>query len=322
MAKVSQRKVRNRSIKRTRRKESAPKLIPSVTPMRAALQLATEVDAQVGKGTLRDGRIATHRSRVTKGMVRDWKGSFGQAIRSVGVAAFAWPDGMYVPRDNASILSIVRPPADHLYSDAWTDNRGISKADANAGTLFAWSGVPTTERDQIGEAGLGVRYSPKNTLSYIRFEPEVDCSVTYRAFVDFWPQLIAGSVRARGSLLMVAWKVTRILNVDSFELLRPWNEVTVFDTGNRDAGTDLSPDIHNINTFQKSFSWSNLGTTFLLEGARTYLLGVVARVEVHHSVTTNTGKVIPHDGSLFKLYSFMTCNVPDIFVSIQKVLLP
>lgn len=322
MAKVTRRTRKVRPPTRRRVRSRVPKSIPIVAPTTAALRLADEVDLQLGKPKFNDRRIAPHRSRVMKGMAHDYKGSLAIAVKDMGAVAFAWPDGMYVPRDKSSGVPFPRPPADHLYTHDWTDGRGISKADKYPGTLFAWSGVRTTEPGQIGEAGVGITYSPKNALSYIRFEPEVNCSVTYRAFVDFWPMLIAGTVRARASIIMAAWLLTSIGTSESFELLHPWREVLVFDTGNRDAASDLSPDIHAINTFQKNFSWSDLGTTFLLQGGRKYLLGAIARVEVRHSVTTNTGKVISHDGSRFKLYSYMACNVPDMFVSVQRVLLP
>ena len=54
--------------------------------------------------------------------------------------------------------------------------------------------------------------------------------------------------------------------------------------------------------FRKAFRNAALGTTFLLQSGRTYLLGVVARTRVEHNVTSNTGKVLPHDGNKFKLY--------------------
>jgi hypothetical protein len=321
MPKVTRRIRKTRSSVRKRVKSRNPGSIPITTPTSAALRLATIIDGQVSKQKFNAREIRKQGSRFMGGMVRDWKGSFYTTVKKIGVVAFLWPDGMYVPGNYPSTGPFLKPPADHRYDRGWTDGKGISTADPNAGTMFAWTGVPTTVKSGLGEAGLGVKYSPKNALSYIRFEPEVVCSATYRAFVEFWPMLIAGTVRARGSIIMAAWQVTTILNKESFELL-PWREVVVFDTQNRDAATDLSSDIHDINTIQKTFSWSDLGTTFLMQGGRTYILGVVARVEVRHNVTTSDGKVIPHDGNLFKLYSYMNCNVPNMFVTVQNVLLP
>ena len=73
---------------------------------------------------------------------------------------------------------------------------------------------------------------------------------------------------------------------------------------------------------QKSFRNAALGTTFLLQSGRTYLLGVVARTRVEHNVTSNTGKVLPHDGNKFKLYPDMVCQVPFSYAAVQTVLIP
>ncbi len=137
MATMIRRKRKN--VSRTRRKAGSrvPGSIPVITPSSASHRLAAELDLQVSKAKFNDRRIAPHRSRVMGGMIRDYKGSFFTAVEKIGVAAFAWPDGMYVPRDKSSGVSFLKAPADHLYTHDWTDGRGVSNADKNAGTLFA-----------------------------------------------------------------------------------------------------------------------------------------------------------------------------------------
>jgi hypothetical protein len=187
--------------------------------------------------------------------------------------------------------------------------------------MFAWSQALTTERQQMGEAALGIRHSPKSTLSKVWFEPEVNCAITYRAFVEFWPLLVAGNIRALGSLIMGCWQLSPVTG-QAPELVGPWREVTVFDTHSRDAGSDLSPDIHNVNTLQRNFASSALATDFLVQSGRTYILGVVARVQVLHDVTSSDGKILPNDGTKFKLYSSMICAVPTMMATVQHVLIP
>ena len=299
-----------------------PQQIPLDVISKGAKLFSVEVDAQASARSASKRRIADASSKAGSQMVRDWKSNLRlRPSDFVNVNLFSWPDGMYIPSSQAPDFVRPKPPADRFYTDAWADGKGVSSADAAAGTMFAWTQALTTDREVIGEAGLGIRFSPKNALSYIRFEPEVNCMVTYRAFVDFWPMLIAGTLRVQGSLLMAAWLLSPVTGQPP-ELIRPWNEVPVFDTGVRDAASDLSPDIHNVNTFQRNFSLSGLGTTFLLQGARTYILGVVARVRIRHNVTTADGKIIPYDSSKFKLYADLVCAVPDMFASVQNVLIP
>ena len=118
-------------------------------------------------------------------------------------------------------------------------------------------------------------------------------------FVDFGPQLIAGQVRLGTSLITGAWRRNPVLS-GSYQLVRS-NEVTVFDSFAQDAGSTVFPNIRH--TLQRNFINSALGTTFLVEGGRSYVFGVIARAWVSHNVTSNTGRPIPQDATRFRLYA-------------------
>lgn len=293
--------------------------IPLAATTAAARRRALKFDKLVGSDSLKGKPLATLQSQIVGATIRELTARGGTQLFDFRrfPAGFSWPDTLYVPRDQRSV-GIPKPPTSRLYSDAWIDGGGVSNADANTGALFTYAGARTTDAAEVGDAGVGITFSPQNALSYVRFEPELNCAVTYRAFVDLWPQLIAGSIRVGASLIMAAWERSPVLS-GSYELLR-WREVTVFDTGSLDAGSQQFPDV--LNMFQRTFSNSDLATTFLLQNGRTYLLGTLARVQVEHNVTTNYGKVIPHDPTKFKLYSQMVCSVPYMSVSVQQVLIP
>ena len=176
----------------------------------------------------------------------------------------------------------------------------------------------TIDRQESEDAAVGITYAPANTLSYVRYEPDVYCSIAYRMFVDFGPQLIAGQVRLGTNLITGAWRLNPVQS-GSYELVRT-NEVTVFDSFAQDAGSNVFPDIRH--TLQRNYINSALGTTFLVEGGRSYVFGVVARAWVSHNVTSNTGKPIPQDPTRFKLYAQMLCAVPYMAVTVQQVLVP
>jgi hypothetical protein len=299
-----------------------PEQIPLDTITKNTQRLGLSINAHAGARSISKKAIAAESSKIGSQMVRDLKTNLRLLFSDVvTLSPFAWPDTMYVPSDTASSYVRPGPSATNFFTDAWSDGKGTSMANAAAGTMFAWTQALTTDRDVIGEAGLGIGYSPKSSLSYVRFQPEVNCMVTYRGFVDFWPMLIAGTLRVQGSLLMAAWQLSPVTGQPP-ELVRPFHEVPVFDTGVRDAASDLSPDIHNVNNLSRNFGLSNLDTTFLLQGARTYILGVVPRVRVRHNVTTADGKIIPYDSAKFKLYADLVCQVPDMFASVQTVLIP
>ena len=85
-----------------------------------------------------------------------------------------------------------------------------------------------------------------------------------------------------------------------------------------EGGRYSSPDY----VWQRSFVNSALATTFLVEGGRTYVFGVVARAWVRHHVTSSTGSPIPQDPTKFRLYAEMVCSVPYMAATVQQVLVP
>ena len=73
---------------------------------------------------------------------------------------------------------------------------------------------------------------------------------------------------------------------------------------------------------QRNFVNSALGTTFLVEGGRSYVFGVIARAWVSHNVTSNTGRPIPQDATRFRLCTAMVCAAPSTVVTVLQVLVP
>lgn len=300
---------------RASRASSTPQTIPLGDTSEAANRLALKFDKQVSTTAFTAKSLAKLQSEIAGATIRGGSAAplFDPNKLPPGLR---WPDALYVPGDQRS-FGFPKPPADHLYRLAWNIPGTPSSASTETGAVFSFAGAKTTGRGEIGEAGVGILFSPQNTLSYVRFEPDVDCAVTYRTYANFWPDLIAGNFRARASLLTAAWEQSPING--SFSLVR-WQENPVLDTFSLDAGSNAFANVPSV--LQKSFRNSALGATFLLQNGRTYLLGVVARTRVEHNVTSNTGKVLAHDGNKFKLYSSMVCQVPFIYAAVQTVLIP
>jgi hypothetical protein len=293
-----------------------PETIPLGGTSDAASRLALKFDKQVGTSEFTAKSLAKLQAEIVGATIRGGGGGKSLFDFRDAPAGFKWPDTLYVPGDQRSV-GLPKPPADHLYSQAWNGPGTTSSGNAETGAVAAYAGAKTTESGEVREAGVGIIFSPKNTLSYVRFEPEADCVVTYRTYANFWPDLIAGNFRARASVLVAAWERSP---VDGSFSLQRWQEVSVLDTNSLDAGSNVFANVPSV--FTKSFRNSALGMTFLLQNGRSYLLGLVGRVQVEHNVTTNTGKVIPHDGNKFKLYSNMVCQVPYMVAAVQTVLVP
>jgi hypothetical protein len=290
--------------------------LAGITP--AEERLALEFDTLVTSATVKDRQIKAMQPEIIGAKVRGGFANSGkQLIDFHQVAGVTWPDALYVPRDQ-QVSSRPKPPDSRLYSHDWTGGSGVGTASRDTGGLFAYAAAATTDGPKSADAAVGITYSPTSSLSYVTYEPDVYCSIAYRMFVDFWPQLIAGQVRLGTSLITAAWLRSPVLS-GSYELLR-WNEVAVFDSFAQDAGSTVFPNIRH--TLQRSFLNSALATTFLVEGGRTYVFGVVARAWVRHNITSSTGSPIPQDAKKFRLYAEMVCSVPFMAATVKQILIP
>jgi hypothetical protein len=292
--------------------------IPLTSYTATETRLADKFDALVTSATVKDRQIKAMQPEIIGAKVRGGSAVIGKHFLDfTHVAGLTWPDTLYVPR-NDQARGRPKPPDSRLYSHEWTGGNGVATASRDTGGLFAYAAASTTDMSKSSDAAVGITYVPAATLSYVKYEPDVYCSIDYRMFVDFWPQLIAGQVRLGVSLITGQWLLSPVLS-GSYELVR-WNATTVFDSLAQDAGSTVFPNIRH--TLTRNYLNSALSTTFLVEGGRTYVLGVVARAWVQHNVTSNTGSPIPQDPNKFRLYIDAVCSVPFMAVSVQQVLVP
>ena len=281
-------------------------------------RLALKFDNLVTSATVKDRQIKAMQPEIIGAKVRGGSATIGKSfIDFTQVAGVTWPDALYIPRDQQA-SSRPKAPDSRLYSHDWTGGTGVATASRNSGGLSAYASAATNDPAELADAAVGITYAPPAKLSYVKYEPDVYCSLAYRMFVDFWPKLVAGQVRLGASVITGQWLRSPVLS-GWYELLR-WNETTVFDSFPQDAGSNVFPNVRH--TLQRNFLNSALSTTFLVEGGRTYVFGVVARAWVQHNVTSNTGEQIPQDANKFRLYSQLVCSVPFMAVTVQQVLVP
>jgi hypothetical protein len=304
---------RTASTRRGRTRRFQP--IPLTGITQAEERLALKFDNLVIKPTVKDRQIKAMQPEVIVATVRGGFASSGKQLIDFQVSGITWPDTLYVPRDRQA-SGRPKPPESQLYSHSYTDGTGVATADVKSGGVFSYAAASTTDPPKFADAGIGIKYKPSSSLSYVRYEPDVYCSLAYRMFVDFWPQLISGQVRLGMSLIMAAWLRSPALS-GSYELVRA-NEVIVFDSFALDAGSHIFPNIRH--TLQRNFV-NSLATTFLVQGGRTYVFCVIARAWVRHNVESK-GAPIPNDPNKFRLYSQMVCSVPYMAVTVQQVLVP
>jgi hypothetical protein len=312
MAKTRKPRTGAKRARRARGFEAIP--LDRITP--AEERLARKFDTLVTSAKVTDRQIKAMQTAIIGAKIRG--GSFSAAGKDFidfrGAPPFTWPNALYVPR-NQQASSRPKPPDSRLYSHNWTAGDGVATASRDTGALYAYAAAGTADRFRWSDAAVGITYSPSSSLSYVTYQPDVYCSIGYRMFVDFWPNLIAGQVQLGLSVITGAW----LQSPGSYQL-QALNKVVVFDSFPTDAPSTVFPDIRH--TLQRSFVNSALATTFLVKGGQTYVFGVVARAWVAHNVTTSTGSLIPQDPKKFKLYADMLCTVPYMAVTVKQVLIP
>lgn len=260
-----------------------------------------------------DAKVATHRD-VTLSHLLTLHGK-----PTFDPNRFRWPPFIYIPQSaNASDYWPFSPaPDDHRYGLAWTSpaTATANRASRQDGTLFSFSQLLNEKAvsAQSSESGVGVFYKPPMSLGVIDLQPHVNCTVTLRTFLEFFPQLAAGHVEVKAHLLLAAWQQIP----GGFDLL-DFKQFEVATSGQRDQshGPELL-------SFQSSFAGASLSAPFVVQGGRTYLLGVVSRISVISTLTSNTGSPLPPiSNTELRVWGSMNCVLPQIDVLTKRVDIP
>lgn len=257
--------------------------------------------------------MMTHRDKVLSHLYDRW--------RDRPPFTLAWPSSLYIPAEaDWKPYWIVPPPDDHRYAFDWAPTpslAGYNEASREQGTLYCIQRIRTIDRYVQAEAGLGVLFTPTRTLSVVSLQPRVNCSGEHRWFAEFGTEgfsqvRVAGSTQVKTSLILAAWQ--QIPGSTGWDLLH-WKQFAVSGNGPTSGSGHAA-----ITPYQRSFSGAELATPFLVEAARTYLLGVVARVSVWSTLTDDRGQPLPliEDGT-FRVWGSLACAVPQIEVVEQQI---
>jgi len=252
--------------------------------------------------------------------VRDFNVKASHALEAVRrPLAHLWPRSLFIPA-GADWRSywVSAPPDSQRYKAQWLipgpEIPNVQFASADNGTLGCYEAIRPFDRLMKSEAGVGVFYSPEPTLSVVSIQPTVTCTGAHR-----WRNLIdhpltMGDTWVRISLIIAAWQV---LPLGQLDLVR-WREVPVVDTSPQSGLGEFA-----ISLFSRSFSGADLATTVLVERGRSYLMGVVARVLINSTLTDTLGHPIPENFTgRFNVWGLLSCRVPEIDVFEQTVYIP
>jgi hypothetical protein len=242
---------------------------------------------------------------------------------AIDVNLFAWPPFLYIPKGaNFRDYWISPAPADHRYGLEWTSpGASANHASVQDGTVYSFSQLINSAAGTSvqSESGIGVFYDPPMSLGVIDLQPDVNCSGDLRTMLEYSPAVLsAGYVEVKAHLLLAAWQVIP----GGFDLLG-WKQFDVATSGRRDP--TFGPELLR---FESSFSGTSLSAPFVVQRGRRYLLGVVGRVSVTSTLTSNHGGPLkstdggPLPNTVLRVWGDMTCVVPQIDVLTKRVDIP
>lgn len=230
-----------------------------------------------------------------------------------------WPRDLYIPSGaDPRQYWITGCPPDHRFSRSWIGGPGSDANVANAadGHLFAYAAARVNDALLHSEAGVGFFFTPSAKLAVYSIEPGLAALGQYR-----WDIATTygggGWIRLRGFLYTCAWSVSPADG--SLSLVTPYGFAPAFDHSfNNQGGIPVS----SVSPWPPGPPAANV----MLEGGggRTYLIGVVAAVQIDNSWTDSYGKVIPAlpPDATWKVWCTMDCNVSSISIAPSTIYIP
>jgi len=227
-----------------------------------------------------------------------------------------WPDGLYIPSDAdwKQYWFLPPEPGKNRYGHEWTIGFAPpNSASFKTGHLFAFAAARPTDSKLRSEAGIGFVYQPSPKLALYSVEVKVNLLGQNRCDINTTAPA-GGAIHEWGGLYTAAWEINPV-NGD-LELHKPYGVVTLFDE------TYLNLTGTPINNWPKS---GTIKTNIFLEGGgRTYLISVIAAVQIDNNWRWNNGGPMQNlpEGSVWKAWCDIVGDIPQVWISPSIVYMP
>jgi hypothetical protein len=217
-----------------------------------------------------------------------------------------WPSGLYIPgnADYKQYWFLPPPDGENRYTRQWVLGNGsaANHAFAATGDLFAYAAARPIDPQLRSEAGIGFVFKPSATLAVYRIEVTTNLLGQHRYDVNTTAPA-GGTLREWGGLYTAAWEINPVDN--SLTLVRPFGLATLFDETFQNL-TGIP--IHD--SPMTGTTWTNI----MLERGRSYLIGVIAAVQIDNRWTMSNGapmQPLPQ-GSTWKAWCAITGIIPQV----------
>lgn len=225
---------------------------------------------------------------------------------------FLWPPDLYIPGDADYRNYWPWPcPASHRYGRQWIIGNDVNQASAAQGHVWAYTAINQYLAHDHSEAGVGFVFTPDATLAVYRVTPSISAIGTHRWSIET-NYYGGGWIYELGVIYIAAWNISPVDG--SLELVKPYGVTTVFNQSWLNQGAEP------ITTVIPPWSPGTQSTNLLLEGGKSYLIGVIAAVDVTNTWNVPQGQW--PSGSDWRTWCTLELSVPQINIDATTVYQP
>jgi hypothetical protein len=227
--------------------------------------------------------------------------------------ALRWPSDLYIPA-NADYKNywFIPCPESHRYGRQWIiPGDGPNQASEADGHVWAYTALNQYTPHAHSEAGVGFVFAPTATLAVYQVQPTLSALGTYRWSIStsFYG---GGWIYEWGAIYIAAWNISPVDG--SLDLVMPFGLTTVFNDSFLNQGTQA------ITNVVPAWSPGPISTNLLLEGGKSYLIGVIAAVDITNTWNVPQGKW--PDGSDWRTWCTLDLVIPQITIDPTTVYQP
>jgi hypothetical protein len=289
--------------------------LPSIPTIRTPAHGAIEPDLLAALKPWQEtlDQFATHTPPGGAPPVLDSKFHKGVVSRLASDAfRLTWPKDLFIPgAADWKQYWFMPAPASNRYITQWiTGPPNI--ANFSLGHCWAYGQVSVGDPTVHSEAGVGFLFAPPHQLATYTIAPTLSLAGDYR-----WNTVTTayanGTITERGLVYTAAWDVNPVGG--GLSLVTPYNWATLYNEQFPGQGTiPITPVAGN-------WVGGPAAANIMLEGGHTYLIGVVAAVEIYNGWTDNQGRPITKlpDGSTFTVWCDLNLMVPSVSVDASVV---
>jgi hypothetical protein len=224
-----------------------------------------------------------------------------------------WPSDLYIPGDADYKNYWFFPcPARQRYGREWISGDDVNQASSASGHVWAYTSINQDMPHDHSEAGIGFVFAPQAKLAVYTVKPSLSVLGTYRWSIETSYFDSGGWIFEWGVIYIAAWEINPVDG--SLELVKPYGVTTIFNQSWNNQGTVP------VTNAVPPWSPGPLSANILLEGGKTYLIGVVAAVDVRSTWIVDPNRW-PADSD-WRTWCTLDLTVPKIEIDATTIYQP